>query len=345
MRSGLIRLSMVLAVLTGAAGAGLYAAGRVTGLPAARVIEQSARIVAAQVGRLVYASDLVDAQALAKIRGHVPDSRDTPVFVFEDPEAPHLVSLRAHYKLDEIVNGARSEYDAQLKLAAWVGTRFEHGSDPPPGGRRACNPVALIEAGQRGARYWCEVAAYTMIHAAQAMGWPARMITASTDGYTWEHAVAEVWSNEYRKWYVVDADFNIVFEHNGIPMSAWELVYEAPALLAGGRLVTRRFAKLKQGLYPQDVLRFFAYAHLDYRSDWCSRHLRRASPAGGDMNTRWIARPGKEPPLSAISGPTAREKFEFPPFFPPSKPPGNSARSTSPLRASSAEPMMNSLAG
>jgi hypothetical protein len=335
MRGSLIGIGTSAAALGLVLGGSLYAAGQVTGLPATRVIEQTARIVAAEVGRIVYAEDLIKARALAEIRGHVPRSSETPVFVFERPDAPHLAALRSRYPLDRIIGGANGEYDAQLKLAAWVGTRFEHGSDPPPGGRRACDTVAVIEAGQRGARYWCEVAAYTMIHAAQAMGWPARMITASTDGYTWEHAVAELWSREHGKWYVIDADFNVVFEHDGVPLSAWELVHEAPVLQSAGRLVTRRFAPLKQGLYPQDVLRFFAYAHLDYRTDWCSRELRRASPAGGDMNTRWISRPGREPPLSAIRRQTVRQLFEFPPTVDPRQPPKGPASRADVLRLSS----------
>jgi hypothetical protein len=309
MRRSLIRIGTGLALLAALLSGGLYAAGKVTSLPVTRLVEQSARIIAAAVGRMVYAEDLNEARALAELHGHVPASPDTPVFVFERPNAPHLIELRRRYRLDDIISSNRSEYEAQLALAAWVGTRFEHGTDSPPGGRRACDTVAVIEAGQRGARYWCEVAAYTMIHAAQAMGWPARMITASTDGYTWEHAVAELWSSEHQKWFVVDTDFNVVFEHAGVPLSAWELVHVAPSIHSAGQLITRRFAPLKEGLAPQDLLRFFAYVHLDFRSDWCTRPLRRASPAGGDLNTRWTARPLRGPALTSIPAATTPEQF------------------------------------
>jgi hypothetical protein len=307
----LIRGAVVLAVAAAGVGASMLAASQATGLPASRVIEQSVRIAAAQVGRVVYRADLDEARALAKVRGHVPDDPDTPVFVFEQPDAPHLVALRTTYRLQEVVAGAKSEYEAQIKLAEWVGTRYEHGTDDPPGGRQVCDPVAVIESAARGARYWCEVAAYTMIHAAQAMGWPARMITGSTDGYTWEHAVAELWSSEHRKWFVVDADFNVVFEADGVPLSAWELVHEGPALRQRGKLVVRRFAKLKEGLDPQDLLRFFSYVHVHYRTDWCTRPLRRASPAGGDLNARWTARSGFEPPFTAIPPAARRAQFDL----------------------------------
>lgn len=313
LRHRLIRLSVALAGAILAVSLGLAAGSRATGLPVKRVTEQIVRIAAAQAGRIVYRSDLTEARALAATRGYVPSSPDTPVFVFERPDAPHLVAFRERYRLEAIVASAPTEYEAQLALATWVGTRFDHGTNEPPGGRQVCDPVSVVESGTKGARYWCEVAAYTMVHAAQAMGWPARMITGSTDGYTWEHAVAELWSNEHRKWFVVDTDFNVIFENGGVPLSAWELVHDAPALRKAGRLVTRRLARLKEGLVPQDVLRFFAYAHVDYRADWCSRRLRRASPAGGDLNTLWTARPGREPPLTSIPRAHRREQFEFDP--------------------------------
>jgi hypothetical protein len=311
----LIRGAIAIGVAAAGIGVGVAAASRTTGLPASRVVEQTVRIVAAQVGRVVYRADLETARELAKVRGHVPDDPDVPVFVFERPDAPHLVALRTKYRLNEVVAGAKSEYEAQLKLAEWVGTRYEHGTDDPPGGRQVCDPVAVIESGARGARYWCEVAAYTMIHAAQSLGWPARMITGSTDGYTWEHAVAELWSSEHRKWYVVDADFNVVFEADGVPLSAWELVHDGPALKERGKLVIRRFAKLKEGLHPQDLLRFFTYVHVHYRTDWCTRPLRRASPAGGDLNARWTAREGNGPVVPSIPRAKTPREFETLPIF------------------------------
>jgi hypothetical protein len=248
---------------------------------------------------------------LAQQRGQTSSLSNAPVFVPERPDAPHLQALRKRYDLDAVIAQASSEYDAQLKLAAWVGTRFEHGTDEVPGGRQVCDPVAVFQAGQNGARFWCEIAAYSMIHAATAVGWPARMITASTDGHTWEHAVAELWSTQHKKWFVVDTDFNVVFEYQGVPLSAWELVHYAPQLQQSGQLTVRRFAKFKEGLVPQDLLRLYAYAHADYRTDWCTRPLRPASPAGGDLNTRWISRSGHEPKLTPIPQASSRAEFEM----------------------------------
>jgi hypothetical protein len=292
------------------ATAALALVATTTGLSVRVAAEQVARIAAAQVGAVVYSEDLAQARSLAQQRGQTSTQSNTPVFVPERSDAPHLQDLRKHYDLDAVIAQATSEYDAQLKLAAWVGTRFEHGTDEVPGGRQVCDPVAVFQAGQNGARFWCEIAAYSMIHAASAVGWPARMITASTDGHTWEHAVAELWSTQHKKWFVVDTDFNVVFEYHGVPLSAWELVHDAPQVKQSGQLTVRRFAKFKEGLTPQDLLRLFAYTHVDYRTDWCTRPLRKASPAGGDLNTRWTSRSGHAPKLTPIARASTRAEFE-----------------------------------
>lgn len=307
-RRNLILAATLTPLFCAAAGLALIASS--TGLPIRVAAEQVARIAAAKVGAVIYSDDLAQARSLAQQRGQTSTPSNTPVFVPERPDAPHLQALRKRYDLDAVIAQASSEYDAQLKLAAWVGTRFEHGTDEVPGGRQVCDPVAVFQAGQNGARFWCEIAAYSMIHAASAVGWPARMITASTDGHTWEHAVAELWSTQHKKWFVVDTDFNVVFEHHGVPLSAWELVHDAPQLKQSGQLTVRRFAKFKEGLVPQDLLRLYAYAHADYRTDWCTRPLRQASPAGGDLNTRWTSRSGFEPKLTPITRASTRAEFE-----------------------------------
>jgi hypothetical protein len=282
------------------------------GLHPLRTTEQLARIAVANVGKVIYQGDAVQATKLAESSyvGELPN-KIVP-FVFESPDAPHLVALRKRFDLESVVAGTGSEYDAQIRLATWVGTRFEHGTDLVPGGRQVCDPVAVIEAGQKGSKFWCEIAARTMMQAATAVGWPSRVITASRDAYTWEHAVAELWSNQFDKWFVVDSDFNVVFEADGVPLSAWELVHQGPALQSTNRLVIRRFAPLKQGLEPQDLVQFFAYAHVDARSDWCSRRLPDGSPAGGDLTTHWTSRPGREPVLTAIPRVASHEQFDFP---------------------------------
>jgi hypothetical protein len=236
--------------------------------------------------------------ALVATRG--PTALPDVPFVYQSPDAPYLVAFRQKHQLDRIVQSAGSEYESMLALATWVGSRWDHGTDKVPGGNNVCDPVAVVAAGQKGARYWCEIAARTAVHAAASMGWPVRMITASRDGYTWEHAVAELWSNQFAKWFVVDTDFNIVYESEGVPLSAFELSHDGERLARRGKLTVRRIGVDKPSLPLVDLLPFYRYIHLDLRTDWCTRPLRRGSPVGGDRATWWTARPDMHPELTSF---------------------------------------------
>jgi hypothetical protein len=230
-------------------------------------------------------------------------------FVYEKIDTPYLVALRERYHLESIVKDAVGEYDAMLRLGAWVGSRWDHGIDPPPGGEQVCYPIKVIQAGEAGARLNCDTAARLTVHAATALGWPARLVTASRDGYTWEHAVVELWSNEYKKWFVIDTDFNVVYEADEAPLSAFELCHQGLELQKSGLLQTRYIAPSKPSLRHIDLMPFYNYVHIDMRNDWCSRPLVRGSPAGGDLGTWWTSRPS----LNALL--TAKRRVDDPALF------------------------------
>lgn len=306
-------------------------------------VEQAVRVIAASVLAVAYRADMdYVEQAMRTYRvGAKPVSRQkveerwrrleaavpglkvlpeheeygdtsTVPFIYESPDAEYLQELKRQHGLDALVGAAPDEYGAMARLARWVGTRWDHGTDAVPGGNQVCNPSAVVRAGERGAKFWCEIAARTMVHAATAVGWQARLITASRDGYTWEHAVAELWSNQYRKWFVVDTDFNVILERDGVPLSAHEMVHEGESLQAAGELKVVPFADPKPSLPVEDLVPFFAYVHVDMRNDWCSRPLRRGSPAGGDRATWWTARDSLGPVLTVRKRVDNPEQFNWP---------------------------------
>lgn len=243
--------------------------------------------------------------------GLKPLQRRIP-FVFESPDAPYLAELLQSYQLHELLPREAGEYDKMLALFAWLGTRWDHGADPVPGGLSSSPPAEIIAAGERGARFWCEVCARVTVQAATALGWPARLITASSDGYRWEHALAEVWSNQFNKWFLVDTDYNIVYEARGVPLSAYEMCHLGPELQASGVLKVRRFAPLKRSLREVDLLRLYRYVHLDLRNDWYSRRLQQGSPAGGDLATWWTGRADLGPLLTSKNRVDSQELFDWP---------------------------------
>lgn len=222
----------------------------------------------------------------------IPAKENAP-FVYESPNAAYLAVFRTAYNLDGVLAGAADEYQAMLRLARWVGTRWDHGQDPVPGGSAAFAVGDTVRAGENGARFWCEIAAKALVQAAAAMGWPARLLAVSSDGYTYEHAVAELWSNQFGKWIMLDADFNMVLEVRGVPVSAYEICHRGPEWLRSDTIQLRLFGPSKPSLplpRPEYYIGLFGYIHIDLRNDWHSRRLARGSPAGGDWATWWTAR-------------------------------------------------------
>lgn len=233
-------------------------------------------------------------------------------FVYEKMNAPQLIELLNRYHLDKVIEGASSEYDAMLRLGKWLGTRFDHGMDKVPGGNDAFRVADVLDAGKNGSKFWCEIAAKVSVQAASAMGWPARLVSTSQDGYEYQHAVAEIWSNQFNKWFVMDADFNFVFESDGIPLSAFELTHQGPELQKAGRLHVRRIAPPKPSINSVDLLPYFRYIHIDLRNDWYTRRLSCGSPAGGDFATWWTARSALGPLLTAKIRIDDEARFNWP---------------------------------
>lgn len=233
-------------------------------------------------------------------------------FVYESPDEPHLKALREAHGFDRIIAGAADEYEAMILLATWLGAQWDHGKDPVPGGPIRFNPLDVIDAGSRGSRFWCEIAAKVAVQAFTAMGWPARLVTTSRDGHTWEHALIDVWSNRFGRWVAMDTDFNFLYESEGVPLSSWEICHKGEALQAAGKLQVRMLGTPKPSLPMTDLLPFFAYVHIDLRSDWHSRRLPWGSPAGGDLATWWTSRPS----LAGLFTPKVRlddqARFDWP---------------------------------
>lgn len=256
---------------------------------------------------LVSSSDMLkvfDGNGLQKIQKEIP-------FVYESLDAPSIRELRRAYRLDSYLRMKTSEYEQMLSLVAWVGSQWDHGDDLPPGDSSEPKPVEIIEAGKRGARFLCDVTARVAVQAATSVGWPARLVTASSDGYNWHHALAEIWSNQFNKWILVDTDYNILYESDGVPLSAYELCHRGPALREQGRLQVVRFAPLKQSLKKVDLLHLYRYVHIDLRNDWVSRPLRPGSPAGGDLATWWTARPDMGHLLTAKERVDDQDRFDW----------------------------------
>ena len=211
-------------------------------------------------------------------------------FVYGSPDQATLTRLRHIIDTEANIDRQSDEFQQMLALFGWVGGLWDHGTDTPPGGFSEFDPLDLLRAAAKGGKFWCEVSAKFTVYAATAMGWPARLVSLSRNGYEWEHAVAEVWSNQFSKWFVVDTDFNFIYERDGVPLSAYELCHQGRQLQHDGVLTIQSIAPPKKSIQQVDLIPYYSYVHIDLRSDWLSRDLAKGSPAGGDLSTWWTAR-------------------------------------------------------
>jgi hypothetical protein len=141
----------------------------------------------------------------------------------EDYHNPRLNRLREEYGLASVVSGEPREFVRQLKLRHWVHTRWPIDNEQKEGG----DAFAILEKAKTGAGFHCSHS-LTVQHAVMvAMGYVVRDLGIDRNhedlGRSTHHGVNEVWSNEYAKWVLLDAKYDIHFERDGIPLSALEL--------------------------------------------------------------------------------------------------------------------------
>lgn len=148
-------------------------------------------------------------------------------FAYQLAEEPRLQILRQRWRLDHVIAGASSEYEKILRLKRWVRQQWENGWDR--GDLQFVPPwdamVVLELASRKLTLGMCTHYASTFVQCCNAVGLVARVVIITS------HCVAEVWSNQFGKWILMDpgCDFDDgrkgsrSFERNGVPMSALDL--------------------------------------------------------------------------------------------------------------------------
>lgn len=119
---------------------------------------------------------------------------------WEATDRPELARLRRQENLDEVVAGAHTQYEAQLRLLDYAKKRWEW-SRPEPEYPDWNAPAIVAHVNKGGGGGMCIQQNLFFIGLCQAFGWQGRL--ACIDG----HEVAEVWSDDYGKWIYFDAFF------------------------------------------------------------------------------------------------------------------------------------------
>ena len=138
---------------------------------------------------------------------------------WQDLNHPMLAKMVEDCRLDEVVGGTHDEVEQLVRLRHWV---FHN----VPRGAPEWNPDQawlLVDLARNGRGFYCSHYADVLMYAATALGWPARHVGIDCDHAKGQpsthHGVTEVFSYDLNAWIVLDAMFDVHFEHKGIPLS------------------------------------------------------------------------------------------------------------------------------
>lgn len=147
-------------------------------------------------------------------------------FRFDSHSNPKLKELRARYRLDEVIAPGTDEFHRQVLLMDWVHHRFRKFGAPSTNVKGALKILGAIEQGHT---FFCSHYVHVLVSCAASVGWIARPLAlrrhqgAAKVGGSTEHAVTEIWSNQHRKWVMLDPTSNMCLERGGVPLNAWEI--------------------------------------------------------------------------------------------------------------------------
>ena len=150
-------------------------------------------------------------------------------FKFDSAENPKLRELRDRYKLDAVIAPGKDEFDRQILLMDWTHHQFKKFGRPTTNAKGA---LGILKAIEEGHSFFCAQYAEVLVSTAASLGWVDRPLAlrrhqgvAKVGGST-EHSVTEIWSNQHRKWVMLDPTSNLYLEKEGVPLNAWEIRQE-----------------------------------------------------------------------------------------------------------------------
>ena len=157
------------------------------------------------------------------------ESDYTKRFKFDSFENPKFKELRMRYHLDDVVAPGKDEFDRQVLLMDWAHQQFKKFGQPSTPARGA---LEILKAIDEGHVFFCSQYAEVLVSAAASLGWVDRSLAlrrhqgvAKVGGST-EHSVTEIWSNQHRKWVMLDPTSNMYLEKDGVPLNAYEIRQE-----------------------------------------------------------------------------------------------------------------------
>jgi len=135
-------------------------------------------------------------------------------FRFQRWDEPQLGELKQRMGLEELIEDASSEFEIATRIAHKVCNLWAHSAPVEYPGWNAL--VILDQVGQ-GEQYWCTYKQLLAMQCLASLGIHSRIVPCH-----WHHSL-EFWSNEFRKWVVMDAWTANYYRRDGVPLGSLEL--------------------------------------------------------------------------------------------------------------------------
>ncbi len=218
-------------------------------------------------------------------------------FSYQPFDESRLHALRLKYELDTMITAAESEFAGMVRLRAWTRSQFH---------RRDYQPIMTnfdaLEVLHRHLRNTTETQRpqqvydpchfFPLLYAQLllSVGHQARLVSIT-------HGMTEVWSNQYRKWVLMDAELNLHYEKNGLPLNMVELLEEnyteRPSQVSinrGHQTSDPNTTLVHLGVeqLSADTMIKSHPTHLDLvelRNDWMTNHYFAGHPARSEFNS------------------------------------------------------------
>lgn len=152
--------------------------------------------------------------------------KTSEMFIYESPDIPEMVELREKYSLEKVISRKKNEFDKFIALRKWVQKQWRiHGYDQIP---EKNDSLKILEAAGKGKLFQCWYYATVYVQCATSLGFKARRLGIGINpvcvrpGNT-GHIVSEIWSEDLKKWIIMDADANCHYECDRVPQGALEI--------------------------------------------------------------------------------------------------------------------------
>ena len=127
--------------------------------------------------------------------------------------------------MDEVVATGKDEFDKMVLLNDWTHQQFKKFGTPSANPKGALEILKSIDEGNT---FFCAHYGQVMVSAAASLGWVDRDIALrrhqdSPKSGAPEHTVTEIWSNQYKKWVMLDPTANMYLEKDGVPLNSVEI--------------------------------------------------------------------------------------------------------------------------